>query len=103
MANLVDTTGSEYETVAAGQTNQMLGTTGAAGDYLARVICDVATAATSQVDITDGTGSAINVLQNTVGSGVGTYVIDLGIRSRYGGWKVTTGAGVSVIAVGKFT
>jgi len=103
MGNFVETTGGDYETVAASQTDQICGSTGAAGDYLHCVICDVATAATAQVDIQDGTNTAINILTNLPGNGIGTYVIPLGIRSRQGAWSITTAAGVSVIAIGKFT
>src|SRR5438477_10141213 len=94
---------SHYETVAASQTDQVMGGAGAAGDYLARLICVVATAATSTVSLKDGGGSAINVLPNAVGGGIGTYVIEIDVTSQAGAWKVTTGAGVSVIAVGQFT
>lgn len=92
----------EYETVAAGQTDQVLGATGAAGDYLARLILIVSTAATAATSIKDGT-TAISVFPNSPGGGVGTYVIPLGLRATGAGWKVTTGAGVAVIAVGDFT
>jgi len=95
--------GSQYETVAASQTDQSLGATGAAGDYLEMLICVVATAATSQVQIKDGAGSAITVLPNAVGGGVGTYPIPIGLVSTGGAWKVTTAAGVSVLATGNFT
>ena len=95
--------GPDYETVAASQTDQALGATGAVGDYLGRLVCVVATAATAQVQIKDGSGSAITVLPNSPGGGVGTYVIDLGIKATGAGWKVTTGAGVTVIACGAFT
>lgn len=93
----------DYETVAAGQTDQVLGVTGAVGDFLHRLIIVVATAATAQVQIKDGSGPAITVLPNSPGGGVGTYVIELNIVSTSGAWKVTTGAGVSVIAIGRFT
>lgn len=93
----------EYETVAASQTDQVLGATGAAGDFLARLIIVVATAATAQVQIKDGSGSAITIFPNSPGGGIGTYVIEVGLTSTGGAWKVTTGAGVSVIAVGDFT
>lgn len=93
----------DYETVAASQSDQVLGNTGALGDFLHRLICVVATAATAQVQINDGAGSAITVLPNSPGGGVGTYSIELNITSTGGAWKVTTGAGVSVIAVGRFT
>lgn len=94
---------SHYETVAASQSNQALGATGAAGDYLARLVCVVATAATAQVQIKDGSGSAITVLPNSPGGGIGTYVIPLGLVSTSGAWQITTGAGVSVIACGRFS
>jgi hypothetical protein len=95
--------GDEYETVAASQTDQVMGATGAAGDYLEGVLCVVATAATSQVQIKDGAGSAITVLPNAVGPGVGTYYVPLGLTSTSGAWKITTAAGVSVIGIGDFT
>jgi hypothetical protein len=95
--------GDEYETVAASQTDQVLGATGAAGDYLEGLLCVVATAATSQVQIKDGSGSAITVLPNAVGPGVGSYYVPLGLTSTNGAWKVTTAAGVSVIGMGDFT
>lgn len=95
--------GSEYETVAASQTDQALGATGGTGDYLEGLVCVVATAATSQVQIKDGAGSAITVLPNAVGPGIGTYYVPLGLISASGAWKVTTAAGVSVIATGNFT
>lgn len=103
LAERVISGGSEYETVAASQTDQALGATGATGDYLARLICVVATAATAATSIKDGAGSAISVLPNSPGGGVGTYVIELGLISTGGAWSVTTGAGVSVIACGNFT
>ena len=93
----------DYETVAASQSDQVLGVTGALGDFLHSLICVVATAATAQVQIKDGSGPAITVLPNSPGGGVGTYVIELNIVSTSGAWKVTTGAGVSVIAIGRFT
>ncbi|MES0090994.1 hypothetical protein [Mesorhizobium sp. M0030] len=93
----------EFETVAASQTDQVMGTTGAIGDVLASLVCVVATAATAQVQIKDGAGSAITVLPNSPGGGVGTYTLLFNLRSLAGAWKITTGAGVSVIATGNFT
>jgi hypothetical protein len=93
----------DYETVAASQTDQVLGVTGGTGDFLHTLIIVVATAATSQVQIKDGAGAAITVFPNSPGGGVGTYTIELNVVSTGGSWKVTTGAGVSVIAVGRFT
>lgn len=93
----------DYETVAAGQSDQALGATGAVGDLLHRLIIVVATAASAQVQIKDGSGSAITVLPNSPGGGIGTYSVEFNIRSLSGAWKVTTGAGSSVIAVGRFS
>lgn len=95
-----------YEHVAASQSAQVLGGTGAKGDYLHRLICTVTTAATSSVVIVDGTGAGIlthTVLPNSVGSGIGVYNIELNAISANGAWKVTTGAGVEVMAVGIFS
>jgi hypothetical protein len=95
--------GDEYELVAASQTNQVLGATGAAGDYLESLIIVVTTAATAQVQLKDGGGTAFTVFPNNPGGGIGTYPIPFGKRSTNGAWQVTTGAGVSVIAGGDFT
>lgn len=93
----------EWETVAASQTDQALGSTGAAEDYLEKLIITVSTAATAAVSIKDGTGSSIPVLPNSPGGGIGVYVVPLDMISLDAGWKVTTGAGSTVIAVGRFT
>ena len=95
-----------YEHVAASQTEQVLGPTGAVGDYLHRLVCTVTTASTSIVRIVDGTGAGIlthTVLPNSVGGGVGVYNIELNAVSANGAWKITTGAGVEVMAVGIFS
>lgn len=95
--------GSQYEPVAASASAQALGATGATGDYLECLVCVVATAATSQVQIKDGSDTAITVLPNAVGAGVGTYTVPIGLISRTGAWQINTAAGVSVLATGKFT
>jgi hypothetical protein len=103
LATSVKSGGNEYETVAASQTTQTIGATGAVGDYLEGLLCVVSTAATSQVQIKDGSDAAITVLPNAVGGGIGTYPVPIGLTSRTGAWQVTTAAGVSVIALGDFT
>ena len=92
-----------YETVAVSQTDQVLGTSGSAGDHLARLIITVSTAATAATSIKDGDGSVISIIANSPGNGIGVYVVELGIDSTTGPWKVTTGAGSTVIAIGRFT
>lgn len=93
----------KYETVAVSQTAQVLGTTGAVGDRLKKLIISVTTAATSTVALLDGATSIVITAANT---GIGVYTVDFGeqgIVSAEGAWKITTGAGASVIAVGDLT
>lgn len=97
----VEVGGSEYETVAATQTDQILGTAGAKGDFLARLIINTITVATAGVTITDGT-TAI-VIQTAASAILGPQTVELGIRAQTGPWKVTTGAGATVVAVGQFS
>ena len=92
----------QYEHVAASQTAQVLGGTGAVGDYLHRLICTVSTAATGGVSIVDGSTSHV-ILPASAGTGVNVYNIEVNAISRNGAWKVTTGAGVEVIGVGIFS
>lgn len=96
----------QYEHVAASSSAQVLGGTGAVGDYLHRLICTVTTAATGNVVIVDGSGAGIlthTVLPTSPGGGIGVYNIELNAVSANGAWKVTTGAGVEVMAVGIFS
>ena len=96
----------QYEHVATGQTAQVLGATGAKGDYLHRLICTVTTSATGNVVIVDGSGTGIlthTVLPALAGTGVNVYNIEVNAVSADGAWKVTTGAGVEVMAVGIFS
>lgn len=95
--------GSAYEAVAASQTNQVMGTTGAVGDYLGSLVITVNTAATAAVSIKDGAGSAIPIMPNSPGGGVGVYTVPIGAVSTAGAWQVTTGAGSTAVAFGKFT
>lgn len=95
----------EYETVAAGQTDQVLGATGATGDFLQRLVIVPATTSPGNVLIQDGAGTEITVFAGGASSVSNLVPItaDLGINSAAGAWSVTTGANVSVIAVGNFT
>jgi len=95
----------QYEHVAASQTAQVLGTAGAKGDYIHRLICTVTTAATGNVVLVDGSGTGIlthTVCPASPGSGIGVYNVEVNAVSADGAWKVTTGAGVEVMAVGIF-
>lgn len=89
-----------YETVAASQTAQVLGGTGSQGDYISHLIITVATAATSTVTLLDNATSIVITAANTP---IGVYSVRLDMRSANGPWKITTGAGATVIAVGDFS
>jgi hypothetical protein len=92
---------TDYETVAASQTDQVLGTAGAVGDLLERLVVSVATAATGTVSIKDGAGSAIPI--TAANTPIGVYSVNIGAKTTGGAWSVTTGAGATVVAVGKFS
>jgi hypothetical protein len=94
----------EYETVAASQTAQVLGGTGATGDYLAGVLIVPATTSPGNVIILD------NAISITIFAGGASSVqslapifVPLRMTSVSGAWKVTTGADVSVVAIGNFS
>ena len=89
-----------YEAVAASQTDQVLGGTGAVGDYVHRLLVAVATAATSTVTLKDGANTVLSIPANTP---IGVYSVEVNAVSRTGAWSVTTGAGVTVVGVGVFS
>lgn len=94
----------EWETVAASQTDQVAGATGAAGDYLAAVLIIPETTSPGEVSIEDG---ATNIVIFVGGadsvSNLVPFRVDLGLRSLSGGWEISTGANVRAIAIGDFT
>lgn len=93
-----------YETVAASQTAQVLGPTGALGDYLSGLLVIPATTSPGNVLILDN-ATSITVFAggaSSVGSLI-PFFIPIGARSVSGAWKVTTGSNVSVMAIGNFT
>lgn len=95
----------QYETVAASATDQILGATGAVGDYLARIIIVPATTTPGAVSIKDGNGSAISIFAGGTVD-VKPIVVEIGMKTLNAttpGWKVTTGTSVSVIGIGRFT
>jgi hypothetical protein len=100
----VTVAGDTFETVAASQTDQMLGSTGAAGDLLVGLLVIPETTSPGAVSIEDG---STNISVFTGGASSVTtlipFYIPLGILSPTAGWEVTTGANVSVIAIGQFT
>lgn len=89
-----------YETVAASQTAQVLGLNGAAGDFIERLIIRPATTSPGLVTILDGSTSIPIMVAGT--TTIAPIVVELNMYSTEGAWSVTTGANVSVIAVGRF-
>jgi hypothetical protein len=93
-----------YETVAASQTDQVMGASGAAGDILSQVLIVPATLSPGAVSIKDGVGSAITIFTGGASS-VTTlipFAVPLGTVAATS-WKITTGANVSAIGIGKFS
>lgn len=100
---IADSYAGEYETVAASQTAQVLGATGALGDKIKRLIIVPATVAPGQVLLLDNATSMTIYVGGTVSAALEPIIVTLDMISVSGAWKVTTGANVSVIAVGNFT
>lgn len=100
---------SQYETVAASQTDQIMGASGAQYDYIAGLLIIPGTAAAGAVSIKDGNGSAISVFAGggtTALPSLAPFLVPLGLHCLAGttpGWKITTGANVTAIGIGKFT
>jgi hypothetical protein len=94
--------GFPYETVAAGQTAQVLGGNGRAGDYIAGLLVVPSSLSAGAVTLLDG-NTSITLFAGGTLSQLIPFPIPLGLISQSGAWKITTGAGVSVIASGDFT
>lgn len=101
---LTDINAGHYETVAAFQTAQVLGASGATGDYLAGVLVIPATTSPGNVIILDN-ATSITIFAGGASSvsNLVPFFVPLGIKSVSGAWKVTTGANVSAIGCGNFT
>lgn len=91
----------DYEPVAASQTDQVMGTTGAAGDNLHSVLCVFTGIPSAAVQIKDGTGAAINVIAIT--GGADTKQVFFDAPSADGGWKITTGTNTTCFVTGRFS
>lgn len=104
----VKNNGGAYETVAASQTGQALGATGATGDYLSHCVIYPASTSPGVVTVFDNTNAAgTNVIAFAGGatstSNLTPISVPVGAISTAGAWKVTTGANVSVACFGNFT
>lgn len=93
-----------YETVAASQTGQILGGAGLIGDYISHLVIIPATTSPGAVTLIDN-ATSITVFAGGASSisSLASILVPLEIRSQSGVWSVTTGANVSVIAVGLFS
>lgn len=94
-----------YKTVAASQTDSVLGANGAAGDYLEGVLVIPAVVGCGVVTIKDGSTAIISFVGGgtTALKDAAPFYIPVRSRSVSGAWKITTGANVSVLATGLFT
>jgi hypothetical protein len=102
--SVVSTTIDDYETVAASQTAQVLGATGATGDFINHLLVVPATLNPGAISVLDNATSITVFTGGTASvSSLAPFTIYLRMKSVSGAWKVTTGAAVSVIGVGKFT
>jgi hypothetical protein len=93
---------TDYDTVGASKNEEPIGPNGAKGDVIERLIIVPATTGAGNVSIKDGSGAAISVFATGTLADLKPHVIYLGMRSTVGAWKVSTGANVSVIAIGRF-
>jgi hypothetical protein len=98
-------TSPNYETVAASQTDQVMGATGAIGDVLDSILVVPASTSPGAVQIKDGAGSAITVFAGGASSvaDLKPFRVPVGLIATGAGWKLTTGANVSVVGMGLFT
>lgn len=94
-----------YETVAASQTAQVLGPgVGATGDEIRGLYVIPSATTVGAISILDNATSITVYAGGTVGADLKPFNVELwGIKSQSGAWKVTTGAGATVIAVGRFS
>jgi hypothetical protein len=103
-AVIKDISSGEYETVAASQTAQTLGATGATGDYISGILVVPATVSPGSIALLDGATSITVFTGGTTSvSNLVPFFIPLGMISVSGAWKITTGASVSCIGIGNFT
>jgi hypothetical protein len=90
----------EYETVAASQSDQVIGATGAAGDYLESILINCAATTNNAVTLKDG---GTTIFTTTAGMAIGIVTVPIKLVSVSGAWKITTGSSVQVTAIGLFT
>jgi hypothetical protein len=96
--------GGEYEFVDASATAQILGATGATGDFLSHIIVAPQTTTPGVVTVLDNATAVISFPGGASSvSNLVPFTISVGAISTSGAWKITTGSNVKVMAVGNFT
>ncbi len=93
------------EVIPASTALQHLGATGAVGDFISHIIVVPTSNAAGAVTLIDG-GISIVVFAGGTDSitSLIPFSVPLGMKATSaGGWDMSTGAGLSVIAVGRFT
>lgn len=105
MSNPVEIGGVQYMPVAASQTDANLGSPGASGDQIDGILIVPASTSPGAVSIKDGAGSSITVFAGGASSlsNLVPFPVPIGAKSTSGKWTVTTGASLSIIAIGKFS
>lgn len=99
--NPMMTVNAMFETVAAGQTAQVMGTAGAKGDFISGVLVTPAATTIGVVTLLDGATSIPLVIGGTFT--LTPFYIPLNIFSASGAWSITTGASVTCIVTGSFS
>lgn len=93
---------AKFQTVAASQTAAIIkDSAGEAGDFISRILVIPATTSPGAVTLIDGATSIVVFVGGTVVD-LKPFEIPLEMASKKGPWKVTTGANVSVICIGRF-
>lgn len=93
---------NEYETVAASQTAQVLGATGATGDYLSWVCFQPTATNAGTSTVLDNATVVFTITSGTLADLRPIYFF-ANAPSVSGAWKVTTGASMTATAFGDFT
>lgn len=92
----------EYEDVAASQTDQAMGATGAAGDLLHPLKCETSAASVGKVTVKDGAGSSFTIfLAQGAAAMLDSPALDW--VSVNGAWSVTTGTNTTCRVSGRFS
>jgi hypothetical protein len=102
---IVTPSSAEYETVAASQTDQMMGVTGAIGDTIEGILVIPASTSPGAISIEDGSTNTTVFAggASSVTSLIPFYIPLNNIATVSGGWEITTGANVSCIVFGTFS